>query len=101
MRKSSTATSVRKEVQHILTKTARKHKSLRLAKVAAQVEKNPFAMVINSIKRQMKVIDEEEKSDDDQKAFCDDERTKNDEMLANKIDNIDRLSGEIDDLTDH
>merc|ERR1719262_1383633 len=57
-------------------------------------------MVINSIKRQMKVIDEEEKSDDDQKAFCDDERTKNDEMLANKIDNIDRLSGEIDDLTD-
>merc|ERR1719440_12150 len=100
MRKSTTATSVRKQVQHILTKTAREHKSLRLAKVAAQVEKNPFAMVINSIKRQMKVIDEEEKSDDDQKAFCDDERTKNDEMLANKIDNIDRLSGEIDDLTD-
>merc|ERR1719440_1854340 len=100
MRKSSTATSVRKEVQHILTKSARKHKSLRLAKVAAQVEKNPFAMVIKSIKRQMKVIDEEEKSDDDQKAFCDDERTKNDEMLANKVDNIDRLSGEVAELTD-
>merc|ERR1719265_3102562 len=92
--------SVRKAVGHVLTKAARKHKSLRLAKIATQVEKNPFAMVINSIKRQMKVIDEEEKSDDDQKAFCDDERTKNDEMIANKVDNIDRLSGEVAELTD-
>merc|ERR1719353_590554 len=58
-KKTSVLASVRKQVQHVLTKTARK-----------------------------------------QKSFCDDERTKNDEMLANKIDNIDRLSGEIDDLTD-
>merc|ERR1719265_3019081 len=92
--------SVRKHVQHILTKAARKHKSLRLAKVATQVEKNPFAMVINSIKRQIRVIDEEEKKDDDQKAFCDSERTTNDEQIADKNAAIDRLTGDIDSLND-
>merc|ERR1719326_425465 len=70
--------SVRKEVRHILEKTAKKNKSLRLAKIATQVEKNPFAMVIKTIKKQMKAIADEEKKDDETKAFCDDERTTND-----------------------
>merc|ERR1719265_369568 len=93
-------TSVRRQVQHILTKAARKHKSLKLAKIAVQVEKNPFAMVINSIKRQIQVIDEEKKKDDDQKAFCDSERTTNDEQIADKNAAIDRLTGDIDSLND-
>ena len=38
-------TTVRRNIKHILEKAARSHKSLRLAKIAAQVEKNPFAMV--------------------------------------------------------
>merc|ERR1719265_1011520 len=93
-------TSVRRQVQHILTKAARKHKSLKLAKIAVQVEKNPFAMVINSIKRQIQVIDEEGKKDEDQKAFCDSERTTNDEQIADKNAAIDRLTGDIDSLND-
>merc|ERR550514_1307042 len=100
MSRSDARTSVRRQVQHILTKSARKHKSLRLAKVAAQMGKNPFKMVIKSIVNQMKVIDEEEKADDDKKAFCDDERTKNDEMLATKKSNIETLEGDIASLKD-
>merc|ERR1719265_150784 len=99
-KRNAAQTSVRRQVQHILTKAARKHKSLKLAKIAVQVEKNPFAMVINSIKRQIQVIDEEEKKDDDQKAFCDSERTTNDEQIADKNAAIDRLTGDIDSLND-
>merc|ERR1719409_41847 len=43
--------SARVQVKRLLEKTARKHKSLRLAKIASQVEKNPFAMVIKTIKK--------------------------------------------------
>jgi len=93
------STSVRHEVRHLLEKTAKKHKSLRLAKIASQVEKNPFAMVIKTIKKQMRVVDEEEKKDDDTKAFCDDERTTNDASIEGLTGSIDQLSGEIDQLT--
>jgi len=89
---------VRKSVKHILEKTARKHKSLRLAKIASQVEKNPFGMVIKMIKKSMAAIDAEEKKDDETKSFCDEERTTNDADIASLTANIDQLSGEIDGL---
>jgi hypothetical protein len=91
--------SARKQVKNILEKTARKQKSLRLAKIASQVEKNPFAMVIKMIKKSMKAVDEEEKKDDDTKSFCDDERTTNDASIESLTGSIDQLTGEIDQLT--
>merc|ERR1719321_857912 len=46
------------------------------------------------------MIDKEQKADEDQKAWCDDERVKNDEMLAEKKETITRLEGEIETLDD-
>merc|ERR1719163_1405284 len=94
-------TPVRK-LKQILEKTARKQKSLRLAKIASQVNKgNPFAMVIGMIKKSMKAIDEEEKKDDETKSFCDSERETNDQSISDLNANIDSLSGEIDELTNN
>jgi len=91
---------VRKAVSKMLEKVAKKHKSLRLAKIASQAKASPFKMVIDSIVRQMKVIDAEEKADDDTKSFCDSEREKNDATHDEKVKNIETLDGEIADITD-
>jgi len=93
--------TVRRNVRHLLEKAARKSKSLRLARLAAQVgtEGNPFGMVIKTIKKQMKVVDREETKDDDTKAFCDSERETNDASIDSLSSSIDSLDGEIQQLT--
>merc|ERR1719456_335073 len=92
--------SARDQAQKLLQTTARKLKSLRLAKLAVAMESNPFTKLFEMIDKVIAMIDKEQKADEDQKAWCDDERTKNDEMLAEKKEAITRLEGEIETLDD-
>jgi hypothetical protein len=93
-------TSVRRSLSAMLKKAARKSQSLRMAKIAVMMESNPFDFVAKEMKKQIVVIDKEEKADDDEKAWCDGERESSDETIDTKAKNIDRLAGEVDTITD-
>jgi hypothetical protein len=75
--------------------------SPRTKKIIAMVQKgNPFTEVLGEIKKMLKVIVEEGKQDKTNLDWCNDEREENDENLAEKIDEIDTLNGEIETLVD-
>jgi uncharacterized small protein (DUF1192 family) len=88
------------QVVAMLEKTAKQTHSVRLSGLAAMVATNPFATVLSKIGEMITVIDEEEKADDDQKAWCDTERDTNNEALAQKNERIQALDSEITDLND-
>merc|ERR1719329_569808 len=75
--------------------------SPRTKKIIAMVQKgNPFTEVLAEIKKMLKVIVEEGKQDKTNLDWCNDEREENDQNLAEKIDEIDTLNGEIETLVD-
>jgi len=92
---------MRKNVIKLLGKTARKQKSLKLARVLALLEAdNPFDTVIAEIKKMIAIIDEEQKADEETKSWCESER---DEYNTNKEkaqDSILELEGKIEELDD-
>jgi len=93
--------SMRQNVIKLLGKTARKQKSLKLARVLALLEAdNPFDTVIAEIKKMIAIIDEEQKADEETKTWCESER---DEYNTNKEkaqDSILELEGKIEELDD-
>ena len=88
------------EVVAMLEKAAKQTHSVRLSGLAAMAATNPFATVLSKIGEMITVIDEEEKADDDQKAWCDTERDTNNEALNQKKERIQALNSEITDLND-
>merc|ERR1719231_1029603 len=73
--------------------------SPRAKKIAAMVQKgNPFTEVLGEIEKMLKLIVEEGKQDKENLDWCNTEREENDASLAEKIDQIDTLNGEIETL---
>merc|ERR1719240_1044580 len=93
--------TVREQVQKALIRAAKSTKSLKLARVAMALESgNPFDKLIEEIDAMVALIAEEEKADDDQKAWCDSEREENHAQLDDKTTNKESLHGKVVDLTD-
>jgi len=91
----------RTEVKHRLQHSAKKFKSLRLARIAASLEEgNPFDKVTDEIDEMIEVIDREEKADDEQKAWCDSEREVAHSSKSDKKSAVDTLKSDIDGLDD-
>jgi len=73
--------------------------SPRAKKIAAMVQKgNPFTEVLAEITKMLDLIVEEGKQDLENLNWCNSEREENDESLADKINQIDTLNGEIETL---
>jgi len=73
--------------------------SPRAKRIAAMVQKgNPFTEVLGEIKKMLKLIVEEGKQDKENLDWCNSEREENDASLADKINQIDTLNGEIEVL---
>ena len=89
----STDKQTRASIQMYLQQASRKTNSMRLARVAEAMAESPFAKVLALIEDMHTLIDKEQKADADEKKWCEDER-------ATTNANIDRLKGEISDLTD-
>jgi len=93
--------SLREQIQHELVKKAQRLKSLKLARVAMALEaSNPFDKLIEEIDAMVTLIAEEEKADDEQKAWCDSEREENHASLDDKTTNKESLEGKVVELTD-
>jgi len=93
--------SVREQVQRQLVKAAKTTKSLKLARIAMALESgNPFDKLIAEIDAMVGLIAEEEKADDEQKAWCDSEREENHGQLDDKNTNKESLEGKVVELTD-
>lgn len=76
-----------------------KANSPRAKKIAAMVQKgNPFTEVLGEIKKMLELIVEEGKQDKENLDWCNTEREENDASLAEKINQIDTLNGEIETL---
>jgi len=89
----------RMQAQRLLSKASEKHWSPALAKVVALLKTgNPFATVLEEIKKMLTIIEKEGKADAEQLAWCNEERTQNDADLATKNEQIISLTTEIDDL---
>jgi len=73
--------------------------SPRVQKLASLVQaENVFETVLTEIDKMLEVIVKEGKADKENLDWCNEERTENDAELADKIDEIDTLEGEIDKL---
>merc|ERR1719281_370453 len=93
--------SVREQVQKELVRAAKNMKSLKIARIAMMFEApNPFTKLIEEIDAMVALIAEEEKADDDQKAWCDSEREDNHAQLDDKTTNKGSLEGKVVELTD-
>merc|ERR1719272_1869603 len=69
--------SVRESVRQLMQREARTQKSLKIARIAALLDEtadNPFTTVLDEIAKMIKIIDEEEKADKEQKEWCESER---------------------------
>jgi len=89
----------RMQAQRLLSKASERHWSPALAKVVALLKTgNPFATVLEEIKKMLIIIEKEGKADAEQLAWCNEERTQNDADLATKNEQIISLTTEIDDL---
>merc|ERR1719331_2141566 len=76
-------------------------KSPRVAKVASLIQaENVFDTVLKEITKMLEVIEEEGKQDKENLDWCNDERTENHNKLDEANDQIDTLTGEIQQLTD-
>jgi len=95
------ATSVREQVQKLLSKEAETFKSLKLARVAVDLQQgNPFEKVVDEIENMIELIAKEEKADDEKKVWCDSERGDNHAQKADKTSGINTLDGQITSLSD-
>merc|ERR1719162_1897542 len=93
--------SVREQVQKELSRVAQRSKSLKLAKIAVLLEVgNPFDKVIEELDAMVELIAKEEKADDEQKSWCDSERSDNHDQLDDKTTNKESLEGKVVELTD-
>merc|ERR1719265_825840 len=92
--------STRKTVQVQLQTQARRMKSLKLARVAAMLELgNPFATVLDEIKKMLALLDEEQKSDDEQKEWCVSEREENHGQIEDELKpKVEELESKIEEL---
>merc|ERR1719388_678251 len=93
--------STRKNVVKLLQRIALKQKSLKIARIIVMLEaENPFETVLKEIKKMIAIIDEEQKTDDEQLAWCGSER---EEYHGNKEKaeaSIEDLKAEIEKLDD-
>merc|ERR1719156_531904 len=95
--------SLREQIQRQLVNFAKRTKSLKVARVAMAFESqsgNAFNALIAEIDKMVELIAEEEKADDDQKAWCDSEREENHGQLDDKTTNKESLEGKVVELTD-
>jgi len=91
----------RDDVSKQMLKDAGTHKSGRLAKVAVgMMLGNPFDKVVEELEEMLEIIAKEEKSDDEQKAWCDSEREENHAQKSDKESTITTLNGGIDKHVD-
>jgi len=91
--------SARRDALQFLKSAANAQKSLRLARIAAQLEAgNPFTVVLEEIKKMIELIGLEGKADKEQLDWCNSERETNHKDLKEKKDQIETLNGEITDL---
>jgi len=91
--------ALRKVVEQKLSRDAKMHKSLRLARIAVSLEAgNPFSKVVEEMSDMIALIAKEEESDDEQKSWCDSEREEGHNQKSIKESNIVSLNG---DITDH
>jgi len=73
--------------------------SPRVSNIASLVQaENVFDEVLNEIEKMLKLIVKEEKADKDNLDWCNAERTENNGVLDQKVDDIDTLNTEIDSL---
>merc|ERR1719460_1916862 len=87
-----------KVIRELLAKSKTAH-SMRLARIAsALTASNPFAKVLEMIRKTIDVIAEEGKADDDKHAWCDTEQTTNNENLGHKETDVGTLEGNIGQL---
>ena len=91
--------SARRDALQFLKSAANAQKSLRLARIAAQLEAgNPFTVVLEEIQKMIELIGREGKADKEQLDWCNSERETNHKDLQDKKDQISTLNGEITDL---
>lgn len=99
LKSKSRALSPRQSVMKMLLLAAKNTKSLKLAKVAVALQTgNAFTKVLKTIDSMIALIDEEEKADDDKKAWCDEERAANKQSKEEYEAEIESLEGKIDQL---
>merc|ERR1711871_1809495 len=90
---------LRKTVSARLQVEARSMKSLKLAQVAALLELgNPFEAVLKEIGNMLKILDEEQKADDENKEWCEKERDENNKLKDETKDKVDEISNRITEL---
>jgi len=91
--------STRKNLLKLLGRVASKQKSLKVARILALIEaENPFETVITEIKKMLKVIEQEQKADDDQLDWCGSEREDYEGRKTTAEESILSLEGTIADL---
>jgi len=93
--------SVRDRISEKLKRSAKKLKSMRLARVAVDLEAgNPFDKVTDELDKMMEIIDKEQKEDESQKAWCDSEREDHYNQLDEKQSEREQIEGHITQLTE-
>lgn len=99
IKKHASQLNTEQSVMKMLLAKAQQTKSLKLAKVAVFLQAgNPFATVLAKIRKMIEVIIEEEKMDDEKKAWCDDERETNNKTLKKKKKSIKKMKASILEL---
>jgi hypothetical protein len=95
-KRHSTSHSPRAEATQILEKANKGRSSARLAKVVSLLQSgNPFTIILEQIDKMVKLLDEEQTVDDNEKAWC--EKT-NEEQKQNLDDKTDELTTIQDDI---
>jgi hypothetical protein len=90
----------RQQAQAFLQRAVGAKSSPLLNRVVAMLQAdNPFAVVLAEIEKMIKLIAAEEKADDEQKSWCDSERTEKDASIVKMEGEITVLLGDIDELT--
>jgi len=93
--------STRQAVTELMQRTAKAQKSLKIARIAALLQAdNPFTTVLEEIEKMMKLIDAEQKADEEQKEWCETEREENHKKKTEKETKIEDLKNEITELVD-
>jgi len=96
----SVANGRRTEAAQLLQKVAMQQHSGKLAKVVKMLQAgNPFTAVLGQIDNMMKLIDDEQKVDDEQKAYCEDTNAKNQQDMDDTNDSLDKIQADIIKLT--
>jgi len=98
-RHSTADDEIRQKAQAFLRKAANSEHAPLLGKIAALLQaNNPFDTVLKEIKKLIDLIAAEEQADDDQKAWCDSERTDTDQAITSAGNEIAALTTTIDGL---